>query len=146
MLIIPGPQYWGFSLNISISRSTKYQKRAWRVTMALVVYWYDFVCFGIVAAAFVGSLWVLWRKELASRCRDNTIYESLLVARPDTDGFEQAMPKNHVGSSQLWTSCWKGVHPGWLLATRSISFLVMAGFLSWDIMEWNATIFVYYTE
>ncbi|KAJ0112628.1 hypothetical protein Patl1_00813 [Pistacia atlantica] len=114
--------------------------------MALVVYWYDFVCFGIVAASFIGSLWVIWRKERSSRCDDNTIYESLIAARTDSDAFVRATPKAHVGSSQLWTSCWKGVHPGWLLLTRFVSLVAMAGFLSWDIADWGATIFVYYTE
>ncbi|XP_061960705.1 uncharacterized protein LOC133681630 [Populus nigra] len=117
--------------------------------MALVVYWYDFVCFGIVAAALLVSLWMLWRRELASISEDNIMYQSLLVARPDTyDRTVQAIaiPRNHVGSAQQWTSCWKGVHPGWLLATRFISFLVMAGFLLADFLEWGATIFVYYTE
>ncbi|GLU16695.1 hypothetical protein SLE2022_331130 [Rubroshorea leprosula] len=114
--------------------------------MALIVRWYDFICFGIVAAAFVGSLWMLWRKEASSRCDDNTVYESLLMARPDTDGFVRSTPLAHVGSSQLWTSCWKGVHPGWLLLTRFVSCVTMAGFLSWDILDWDASIFLYYTE
>ncbi|KAH8517166.1 hypothetical protein H0E87_005204 [Populus deltoides] len=115
--------------------------------MALVIYWYDIVCFGIVAASFVVSLWVLWRRDLASKCDDNFLYQSLLVARPDiNDRTVLAMPRNHVGSTQLWTSCWKGVHPGWLLATRFISFLVMAGLLWMDIVDWDATIFIYYTE
>ncbi|KAJ6390323.1 hypothetical protein OIU77_024527 [Salix suchowensis] len=116
--------------------------------MALVIYWYDIVCFGIVAASLGVSFWVVWRRELASKCDDNIIYQSLLVARPDiTDRtVVPAMPGNHVGSSQLWTSCWKQVHPGWLLATRSISFLVMAGLLWKDIVDWDATIFIYYTE
>ncbi|XP_021676181.2 uncharacterized protein LOC110661743 [Hevea brasiliensis] len=135
------------NLGIPVNTFQSFRRGAQKVTMALVVYWYDFICFGIVAASFFGSLWVLYKKELlASKYDTNTIYESLLVARPDTDGFVNAMPRNHVGSSQLWSSCWKGFHPGWLLATRLVSFLVMAGFLMWDIEEWDATIFVYYTE
>ncbi|GAV77083.1 hypothetical protein CFOL_v3_20555 [Cephalotus follicularis] len=115
--------------------------------MALVVYWYDFICFAVVVGAFIGSLWVLWRKEADSRCEDNTRYESLLLlARPDSDGLVRATGMAHVGSSQLWTSCWKGMHPGWLLVTRFVSFVVMSGFLTWDIVDWDATIFVYYTE
>nr|KJB49744.1 hypothetical protein B456_008G136300 [Gossypium raimondii] len=114
--------------------------------MALVVYWYDFICFGVVAAAFIGSLWVLWKKEAASRCDEESVYESLLEARPDADGFIRATPRAHVGSNQLWTSCWIRVHPGWLVLTRFVSFAVMAGFLVWDIVEWDASIFVYYTE
>ncbi|KAK0581514.1 hypothetical protein LWI29_014690 [Acer saccharum] len=114
--------------------------------MGLVVYWYDFICFGIVVAAFIGTLWMLWKKEVASRCEDNTIYESLLLARPDRDDYVRATPKAHVSSYQLWSSCWKGLHPGWLLVSRFISFVVMAAFLSWDISDWGLTIFVYYTE
>ncbi|GMY17127.1 Protein rolling protein [Fagus crenata] len=114
--------------------------------MALEVYWYDFVCFGIVGVAFFGALLVIWRKEGGSKCDDNTIYESLLVARPDSDVFVSALPRGHVSTSQLWTSCWRGVHPGWLLVTRSMSFLAMAGFLAWDVVDWDATIFIYYTE
>ncbi|KAG7971140.1 hypothetical protein I3843_07G120800 [Carya illinoinensis] len=114
--------------------------------MALEVYWYDFVCFGIVGVAFCGALWVLWRKEGGSKNDDNTVYESLLLARPGTDVYVSALPKGHVSTSQLWTSCWRGMHPRWLLATRFLSFLIMAGFLAWDVVEWDATIFVYYTE
>ncbi|KAH9786956.1 protein rolling protein [Citrus sinensis] len=114
--------------------------------MALVVYWYDFICFGIVVAAYIGSLWILWRKEGASRCDDNTIYESLLAAQADGDGFVRATHKAHVGSNQLWSSCWKRVHPGCLLLTRFLSFVAMAVFLSWDILDWDASIFIYYTD
>ncbi|GMI75993.1 hypothetical protein like AT2G47115 [Hibiscus trionum] len=108
--------------------------------MVLVVYWYGCVCFGIVAAAFIGSLWVSSRKDIVSRCEEDSAYESLLAARSD------ANPRAQVGSNQLWTSCWKGVHPGWLVVTRFASFVIMAAFLSWDTLEWDASIFVYYTE
>lgn len=116
--------------------------------MALQVYWYDFVCFGIVAVSLCGALWVIWRKEgSSSTLEDSTLYQSLLVARPNSDVvLVSALPRGHVGSSQLWTSCWRGVHPRWLLFTRFLSFLVMAAFLAWDVVDWGATIFVYYTE
>lgn len=120
--------------------------------MALIVYWYDFVCFGIVVVAFVGSLYVLWKRELVVRRNDQvnveSIYESLLIApdHHDEGVLSGALPTHHVGSTKLWTSCWKGVHPVWLFATRLGSFLVMAGFLAWDIVVWDCTIFVYYTE
>lgn len=110
--------------------------------MALEVEWYDFVCFGIVGAAFLGALWVLYRREGGSGSSGSAgdALEGLLLGRrkPSADG--------HVGTDWLWTSCWKGVHPGWLLGTRLVSFLAMAGFLAWDVMDWNASIFIYYTE
>ncbi|KAK9265687.1 hypothetical protein L1049_012576 [Liquidambar formosana] len=88
----------------------------------------------------------LWRKEGAGKCDDNTVYESLLVAGPDSSRFVSATRAGHVSSSQLWTSCWRGVHPIWLLGTRLASFGVMAGFLVWDVLVYDSSIFVYYTE
>uniref|UniRef100_A0A5B6Z2N5 Uncharacterized protein n=2 Tax=Davidia involucrata TaxID=16924 RepID=A0A5B6Z2N5_DAVIN len=116
--------------------------------MALVVYWYDFICFGIVGVAVFGSLYVLWRKEGAGKCNERTNYESLLVARPDRDCYAYAgvTPRGHVSSSQLWTSCWRGLHPLWLLALRLLSCTVLGGFLAWDILDYDASIFIYYTE
>lgn len=115
--------------------------------MALVVYWYDFVCFGIVGVSLCGALWVIWSKEGSSRVEDTTEYESLLQPAPDNDVFvTNAVPRGHIGTSQLWSSCWRGVHPKWLLATRFLSFLILSGFLAWDVVEWDVIIFVYYTE
>ncbi|KAI4301566.1 hypothetical protein L6164_034832 [Bauhinia variegata] len=114
--------------------------------MALEVEWYDFVCFGIVGVAFVGALWVLWMNEGASRSDFSTAYESLLLTRPDDEVVVNVLPRGHVSTSQLWTSCWRGVHPLCLLATRFVSFLVMAFFLLWDVFEYDASIFIYYTE
>ncbi|KAA8543002.1 hypothetical protein F0562_021503 [Nyssa sinensis] len=108
--------------------------------MVLVVYWYDLICFGIVGVAVVGSLYVLWRREAGGKCDDKSMYESLLVGQLDRDAY------GGVSSSQLWSSCWRGLHPIWLLGLRFVSCVVMAGFLAWDILEYDASIFVYYTE
>ncbi|PKI76877.1 uncharacterized protein LOC116214062 [Punica granatum] len=114
--------------------------------MALVIEWYDFVCFGIVGAAFLGALWVLYRKEGGgtglglAEDDEQAALESVLLGKPKN------RPKSHVGTDRLWTSCWKGIHPGWLLGTRFISFLVMAGVLSWDIVVNTDNVFIYYTE
>lgn len=114
--------------------------------MGLVVYWYDFVCFGIVGFAVFGSLYILWKREGFGMAVEKSAYESLLVATPGEEGFAETLPRGHVGSYQLWTSCWRGLHPGWLLGIRVISFCVLSGFLSCDVKEWGGTIFVYYTE
>lgn len=115
--------------------------------MALEVEWYDFVCFGIVGVALVGALWVLWMKEAVSRKQYDSRYESLLVARPDHEvDSASSLPKGHVSTSQLWTSCWRGLNPLWLLATRFTSFLVMAILLIYDALRYSSTIFYYYTE
>lgn len=114
--------------------------------MGLEVEWYDFVCFGIVGVAFIGALWVLCVNEAVSRSDYDTMYESLLVAPPDNEMVVNLLPRGHVSTSQLWTTCWRGLSPLWLLATRFSSFLIMALLLIWDILKYDATIFYYYTE
>ncbi|KAF3436590.1 hypothetical protein FNV43_RR23682 [Rhamnella rubrinervis] len=118
--------------------------------MALEVYWYDFICFGIVGVSLCGALWVIWSKEGSSSLKDTTDYESLLQEAPlEPDSgvsVTNAVARGHISSSQLWSSCWRGVHPKWLLATRFLSFLIMSGFLAWDVVKWDAIIFTYYTE
>ncbi|XP_057963592.1 uncharacterized protein LOC131154833 [Malania oleifera] len=123
--------------------------------MALLIYWYDFICFGIVAAALGGALWVIWLNEGGGRrCGDGTQYESLLIAETGgggsggcENGYVGAATKTgHVDSSRLWMPCWRGMHPGWLLLLRAAAAGVMAGFLAWDVHDWDAYIFVYYTE
>ncbi|XP_043723842.1 uncharacterized protein LOC122670888 [Telopea speciosissima] len=120
--------------------------------MALVMYWYDFVCFGIVAGAILFAVWMLQRKEGGGKCDyDQTMYESLLVAQSDRDGGFEAeglivRRSGHLDSSQLWTTCWRGLHPVWLLSLRIFSAAVMVGLLCWDVRRYDSSIFLYYTE
>ncbi|KAJ1425617.1 hypothetical protein SESBI_10970 [Sesbania bispinosa] len=116
--------------------------------MGLGVEWYDIVCFGIVGVAFVGALWVLWMKEEASKRDLGILDERLLLGRPDNGVAVSVLPRGigHVSTSQLWTSCWRGVHPLLLLATRFFSFVIMAVLLSLDVLQYDASIFVYYTD
>ncbi|KAF8401240.1 hypothetical protein HHK36_012172 [Tetracentron sinense] len=114
--------------------------------MALVIYWYDFICFAIIISAIFGSLWMLQRREGAGKCEDRTMYESLLLTRPDSDEFVGPTPSGHVSSTRLWSSCWQGLHPMWLLGFRLFSGLVMVGLLVWDVLRYDTSIFVYYTE
>lgn len=116
------------------------------MVMALVLHWYDFVCFAIVAGAIFGSLWVLRQKEGAGKRDDETKYESLLVEGSDGNEFVGVTRSGHVSSTQLWMSCWHGVDPEWLMATRVASAFIMAGFLGWDIHRYDTSIFIYYTE
>ncbi|KAF6172224.1 hypothetical protein GIB67_024846 [Kingdonia uniflora] len=114
--------------------------------MALVIYWYDFVCFAIVGASIIASLWVLKLREGSGTC-DNSEYESLLVSQSDgDDGYVGVTPLGHISSTQLWTSCWRGVHPIWLLVVRLVSAGVLAGILAWDVGRYDMSIFIYYTE
>lgn len=119
--------------------------------MTLEVEWYDLVCFGIVGVAFLGALWLLWMHEGASQSDLGTLDETLLVARSENVGVVvNVVPIcraiGHLSSNQLWTSCWRAVHPLCLLATRFLSFVIMAVLLALDVLEYDPSIFLYYTE
>lgn len=117
------------------------------MTLYNSLYWHEFICFGIVGGSIFGSIYVLFRKEGSGRGEEvRSMYESLMMARPDEEGYAEALPRGHVGSYHLWTSCWQGFHPGWLLGIRVVAFCVLAGFLLWDFRDSGGSIFFYYTE
>jgi len=96
------------------------------INMTLELEWYDLVCFGIVGVTLVGSLRVVWMHE---------------------GSFEEnGMVIGGVSSTKLWSSCWPGMHPLWLLLLRFLSFLTLALMLTLDVREYDVSIFVYYTE
>ncbi|XP_047149330.1 uncharacterized protein LOC124821488 isoform X1 [Vigna umbellata] len=95
--------------------------------------WYDLVCYGIVGVTSVGSLSVLWMHEGASQRELRPLDETLLVGGVSS-------------STKLWSSCWPGMHPFWLLLMRFLSFLTLAVFQTLDVRDYDVTIFVYYTE
>ncbi|CAH2057680.1 unnamed protein product [Thlaspi arvense] len=103
--------------------------------MALIVYWYDFICFGIVLAAIAASLWFILRRERGCIDVEDTAHNSLLLSRSESES---------LGPARLWTSCWRRLHPGWLLLTRSISFLSMAALLAWDVLKWTFMLVMIY--
>lgn len=111
----------------------------------MVFYWYSIVSVGIVGAAVVGSVYVVWNKERQSKVVKQrlNVNESLLLYNPEDD---EAINSVSWSQEQLWTSCWRGLHPAYLLTLRLLSFFVLAFFLSWDLHHWGASIFIYYTE
>ncbi|KAK9147114.1 hypothetical protein Sjap_007017 [Stephania japonica] len=121
--------------------------------MALVIYWYDLICFAIVGVAIFISLWVITHhRGESSRYSTDSLYESLLASHGSADAGhvmleESALTQSGcVSSSELWTTCWRGVKPIWLLILRLVSAVVMAGILLWDVRSYGSTIFIYYTE
>lgn len=134
--------------------------------MGLVVYWYDFICFGIVAAAVLGAAVVLVRKEgaaeaiLSWRKRIKSVqvegepfkYKSLFL--PFLEDYEEDQGDARVNDpvpgliawEEMWMSCWVCFHPAILLVVRFVALVVMVVLLAWDIKIWGGTIYVYYTE
>lgn len=110
--------------------------------MTLAVYCYDFICMGIVVVAIIGALVVLGRQEGMGRGRKGfTLSEGDLQAGDDEGGW-----RGYVGDVQLWMSCWRGLHPGWLLVLRFVFAALLAGVLAWDVKRYDGGIFIYYTE
>ncbi|KAK9086226.1 hypothetical protein Syun_028620 [Stephania yunnanensis] len=121
--------------------------------MALVIYWYDLICFAIVGVGIFISLWVITHhRGDSSRYSANSMYESLLVSHGSADAGHVMLEElgstksGYVTSSELWTSCWRGVKPIWLLILRLVSAVVMAIILLWDVRSYGSAIFIYYTE
>ncbi|XP_068664193.1 uncharacterized protein [Aristolochia californica] len=112
--------------------------------MAMIIHWYDLVCFAIVAVAILGSSWVVRGREGPGRRRTGTKNESLLLAL--LDGETAVEEAGRVACRQLWMSCWRWMDPLWLLGLRGVAAVVMAVLLACDIGRYDATIFVYYTE
>lgn len=119
--------------------------------MALDLHWYDISCFVMVAVAVAGSLWVILTNEGSRRPDDWTQYDywSLLIVAEEQAGEPKLVALariGHVGSGQLWMSCWRCVHPGWLLALRMLSLFVLIGVLMWIMWSYGSSILLYYTE
>ncbi|KAL2935126.1 Translationally-controlled tumor protein-like protein [Bienertia sinuspersici] len=132
----------------------------------IVVYWYSVISVAIVVTAVVMSVYVLCRKETQNGAHEvkQSLYQSLLntaIVNPNNNNdLHQLVQNDNVAGScidndericwprsqQLWTSCWRGLHPGFLLGVRVVAFFVLAFFLSWDIHDWGPSIFIYYTE
>ncbi|XP_057734019.1 uncharacterized protein LOC130949267 [Arachis stenosperma] len=137
--------------------------------------WYDFAVFGMVGVTIISSIWVLWMNEASSgagACKNNNNtnnknknnnksgdFEVINLDDDDDDenvlvmttsrGNNKKINNNNnknEGMCQLWTSCWKGVHPLWLLFTRFSSLVIMAVLVSMDVLDYDASIFFYYTE
>ncbi|GAU40587.1 hypothetical protein TSUD_36040 [Trifolium subterraneum] len=74
--------------------------------MALVVEWYDFVCFGIVGVSILVSLWVLWTNEgsSASHSDFDILVDSLLVSSPSQDN---RVATGYLGTTVSAYRCWK---------------------------------------
>ncbi|KAJ0980550.1 hypothetical protein J5N97_008805 [Dioscorea zingiberensis] len=114
--------------------------------MAISIHWSDIVCFAIVIGAFVGSLYIIFVYEVRRRKNEvrETEYESLFPGPGDRRPAGDVVVR--LSKSMLWLSCWRGVHPAWLLLIRIISPLTLAAIILWDMLTYDSSIMVYYTE
>nr|CAD1828604.1 unnamed protein product [Ananas comosus var. bracteatus] len=116
--------------------------------MALEVRWYDFVCFAIVVGAILVSLWMILKSKGDENREGRTKYESLLMFGAPNDGFGFRL-SSRIGclnSSQLWKSCWRGLHPTWLLIFRMVAMVVMVAIFSLVMRIYGSSIMLYYTD
>ncbi|XP_070052603.1 uncharacterized protein [Nicotiana tomentosiformis] len=119
----------------------------------ILIQWYDFICFGIVGIAMFGALYVLCcckiKQQRYQTLNGDHIDDHNIIGRQEIllplQGCHPSS-SSAVEMGSLSSSCWRGIHPAWLLATRFISLVVLCIFLTWDVLLYNYSIFVYYTE
>lgn len=51
-----------------------------------------------------------------------------------------------VFEHQLWKTCWREIHPAWLLGYRMFSFFTLLFILIADVIIFGGQVFFYYTE
>lgn len=117
----------------------------------ILIQWYDFICFGIVGIAMFGALYVLCCCKIKQQRYQTLIDDHNIISRHEIllplQGCDQSsLSPSAVEIGSFSSSCWRGIHPVWLLATRFVSLVVLCVFLTWDVLLYNYSIFVYYTE
>ncbi|XP_042422220.1 uncharacterized protein LOC122009964 [Zingiber officinale] len=112
------------------------------------VHWYALLCFGFLGAALVASLAAILAGERSRKGRAGSVYRSLLPSAGGDGGGRTGEEEGADGVSgcELWLSRWRGVHPAALLAVRLAAAAAMIGVLIWDLLTYDWSIMLYYTE
>eukprot|EP00252_Welwitschia_mirabilis_P026087 TRINITY_DN8379_c0_g1_i1.p1 TRINITY_DN8379_c0_g1~~TRINITY_DN8379_c0_g1_i1.p1 ORF type:complete len:333 (-),score=30.21 TRINITY_DN8379_c0_g1_i1:119-1117(-) len=93
--------------------------------------WNSVVCEILVFIAIAAALTVIYRVEY--RSKKQNARAALYHAYIYDDG-------------ELWKPCWRNVSPKVLLVVRAFLFLLMAGFMSADVVVHTYRTYFYYTE
>ncbi|VFQ63839.1 unnamed protein product [Cuscuta campestris] len=94
----------------------------WRFLVSLV---------GVLAAMVVSAV-IIWRYEGSSKSRN--------------EDAEDSKKRGILRKDEVWKTCYKSLHPVWLLAYRILAFLLLLGLLIGDVVLHSGGIFFYYTE
>ncbi|KAK4779213.1 hypothetical protein SAY86_006741 [Trapa natans] len=90
----------------------------------------------LISAAF--SLFLIWSYEGAGKSKTHT-------TGGDGTG-EEAAAARILYQDETWRPCFRGIHPGWLLAFRVVAFSLLLAMLIITTFVDGGSIFYYYTQ
>ncbi|XP_074326607.1 uncharacterized protein LOC141664553 [Apium graveolens] len=101
-------------------------------TLSYWLNWRFFLCAIWVFTSMVAAAMIIWKYEAFTMSK----------TRRRRDGQETL---GYLYRGEAWRTCFKAIHPVWLLAVRMIAFLVLLALLSYNIFIDGGLIFFYYT-
>lgn len=99
-------------------------------TLSYWLNWRFLICSILILAAMVVSLLLIWKYDCSSKYRkENGQKKATFLCKDD-----------------VWKTCYKAIHPNWLLAYRLIAFSILLSLLTADVVLHGVRILYFYTQ